>query len=152
MKKGTHSKSNLLLLELTINLLFFCIFLTLCVQFFVRSYEYRISSQNLTFASNEIANVVEILDATEGKLGKITEYYPDSQISDDGSSLTVYYDKAKETTSDSDDYAFRLDITTEGSDNNLLFNVSFFENKGETFDCIYELSKFIHVRKEADHE
>ncbi|MCR5273242.1 MAG: hypothetical protein K6E13_09735, partial [Lachnospiraceae bacterium] len=83
------SKTGLQLMELCINLLFFCVILTLCVQFFVHSYEERKESEHVTFAVNEVCNLAEILINSDSSLSSITEYYPLARVSSDEMSATV---------------------------------------------------------------
>ncbi len=142
------SKTGLQLMELGINLLFFCIILTLCVQFFVRSYEERKESERLTFAVNEVCNLAEILISEDISLTEITEYYPAARVSSDATSATVFYDSDfKET--DSENASYRMDVTSEIQEGNTETNIDYFALDNDESNCLYSVNLFSHDRLQA---
>jgi len=142
------SKTGLQLMELGINLLFFCIILTLCVQFFVRSYEERKESERLTFAVNEVCNLAEILISEDISLTEITEYYPAARVSQDATSATVFYDSDfKET--DSENASYRMDVTSEIQGENTETNIDYFALDNDESNCLYSVNLFSHDRLQA---
>ena len=145
-----HSKSGLQLLELCINLLFFCIILTICVQFFVRSYKDRKESECITFAVNEVCNMAEILNTNDISLPEITEYFENAYISEDNKSATVYYDKDYNET-DANDFYYRMDVTVNLEEDGTSADIDYFKTESDgTASCLYSVSIFSHTRLTAD--
>lgn len=142
------SKTGLQLMELGINLLFFCIILTLCVQFFVRSYEERKESERLTFAVNEVCNLAEILISEDISLTEITEYYPAARVSQDATSATVFYDSDFNET-DSENASYRMDVTSEIQGENTETNIDYFALDNDESNCLYSVNLFSHDRLQA---
>lgn len=92
MNKYRHSKSGLFLMELIINILFFSILITLCLQIFAKAHRLSVDTQRLHQAvtiCSSIAQICQSADEDEAH-GLLLSQYPDA--TPDSGCTTIYFD------------------------------------------------------------
>ena len=67
MNQYRHSKSSLFLMEIILNILFFSILATFCVQIFFKGYQLSKSTEKLHQAVTACTSIAEICQSTEGE-------------------------------------------------------------------------------------
>lgn len=89
MKRQTPNRSNLLLMEIIIAILFFSIVSAICVQLFVKSHMISRHTQILDNAVNKANSVAELIYSTDNPEDVLVKYYPDMEIN--GDKIFIYY-------------------------------------------------------------
>lgn len=141
MNKHPRSKSSLFLMELIINLLFLCLLLTVCMQFFVSSYMQKKDAARLTFAVSAVSSAAEIFKSIHNvTIDKFAAYYPSSYQS--GSTVTIFYDKEfVECALESAAYQMLADIQQTTSD----CSASFTFSRLSSAETIYSMNVNFHI-------
>lgn len=80
MKKESSRRSNLLLMEIILSILFFSIASTLCLQIFVRASLLGRETEELDEAVRCVSSAAELLSHPDHTMDRIAELYPDARI------------------------------------------------------------------------
>lgn len=86
------SGTSVVLMEIIIAILLFMVVGSVCVQLFVKSYKTTQTSTILQNASVISSGVADMIVQTNGDLGEVCEYYPNSTLADDY--MEIYYDSS----------------------------------------------------------
>ena len=84
-----HSKSSLFLMELIIALLFFSLASTVCIRLFVNAHSLSAETVDQNYAVNYAQNMAEVFTGCDGDLQAMQKILSGSQLSTDGSYLTL---------------------------------------------------------------
>ena len=80
MKKGSSRRSNLLLMEIILSVLFFTAASTVCLQVFVRASLLEKDTRELDMAVRYVSSAAELLSRPEHTMEHLRTLYPDAQI------------------------------------------------------------------------
>ena len=91
MNQYRHSKSSLFLMEIILNILFFSILATFCVQIFFKGYQLSKSTEKLHQAVTACTSIAEICQSTDSPEETLSSIYPESMSLD--ATILIYYDR-----------------------------------------------------------
>ena len=94
MRRYSHSKSGLFLMELLLNLLLFCILCGCGLLFFIKSYNLTQDTTTLHQAVRITSSVAAIYESGDGSLTNIGRQYERPVIGED--SICIYFDETYE--------------------------------------------------------
>ena len=141
MNHYRHSKSSLFLMELMIDILFFLLLATCCLQFFVKSHQLQEKNNTLNHAVSCCSNTAEALRSLSGNLNALCQddysncYEKDTPQSN---AVTLYFNQSYKSCNKK---TARYFITIIPSSNGVLsnFQLNFYSSdKPET--SIYQLT------------
>lgn len=92
MKPYRHSKSSLFMLELMLNILFFSILVTFCLQMFVKANQISERTLVLHQAVTVCTSMAEICQGTSSAEELLLRLFPDAQKAE--SSILFFYDES----------------------------------------------------------
>ena len=91
MNQYRHSKSSLFLMEIILNILFFSILATFCVQIFFKGYQLSKSTEKLHQAVTACTSIAEICQSTDSPEETLSSIYPESTSLNE--TILIYYNK-----------------------------------------------------------
>lgn len=91
MNQYRHSKSSLFLMEIILNILFFSILATFCVQIFFKGYQLSENTKKLHQAVTACVSIAEICQSTDSPKETLSSIYPESMSLD--ATILIYYDR-----------------------------------------------------------
>ena len=91
MNRYKHSKTSLFLMEIMIDILFFCILVTICLQLFFKAHNLSESTTILHRAVTACTSIAEIYQSDSNGKQLILHIYPDARELDQN--ITIYYDE-----------------------------------------------------------
>ena len=91
MNQYRHSKSSLFLMEIILNILFFSILATFCVQIFFKGYQLSKSTEKLHQAVTACTSIAEICQSTDSPEETLSSIYPESMSLNE--TILIYYNK-----------------------------------------------------------
>lgn len=91
MNQYRHSKSSLFLMEIILNILFFSILVTFCLQIFFKGYQLSKGTSELHHAVTACTSITEICQGTDYPEETLSSVYPESMSLDH--TILIYYDK-----------------------------------------------------------
>ena len=91
MNQYRHSKSSLFLMEIILNILFFSILATFCVQIFFKGYQLSKSTEKLHQAVTACTSIAEICQSTDSPKETLSSIYPESMSLNE--TILIYYNK-----------------------------------------------------------
>ncbi len=91
MKKGSSRRSNLLLMEIILSVLFFTAASTVCLQVFVRASLLEKDTRELDMAVRYVSSAAELLSRPEHAMEHLRTLYPDAQIEEQ--EAHIWFDK-----------------------------------------------------------
>lgn len=91
MNQYRHSKSSLFLMEIILNILFFSILATFCVQIFFKGYQLSENTKKLHQAVTACVSIAEICQSTDSPKEALSSIYPESMSLD--ATILIYYDR-----------------------------------------------------------
>lgn len=151
-RKNRAKSSSLFLLELILAILFFSIASAVCVQIFVKSHLWNMRAQALNLAVSECTGMAELLCSGNGNPDfkeQLLRLYPDAVIEEDGSIITLYYNRDMQPCPAQEGlYCMTIHLTTV----NTLVSADIFMNDMKEHTCIYELQVVHHLQREVVHE
>lgn len=150
--KNRAKSSSLFLLELILAILFFSIASAVCVQIFVKSHLLNKQAQALNMAVTECSGMAELMTGQKDAAhirGLIKRLYPHAVISEDGTSVQIYYDKDMQLC-DSDTGIYCMTMLLSSQESMLTAHISMQDLQQDT--CVYELSVHHHIPMEVAHE
>ena len=80
MNQYRHSKSSLFLMEIILNILFFSILATFCVQIFFKGYQLSENTKKLHQAVTACVSIAEICQSTDSPKEALSSIYPESSF------------------------------------------------------------------------
>ena len=89
MNQYRHSKSSLFLMEIILNILFFSILATFCVQIFFKGYQLSKSTEKLHQAVTACTSIAEICQSTDSPEETLSSIYPESTSLNE--TILIYY-------------------------------------------------------------
>ncbi len=92
MKEYQHNKSSLFLMEIIINILFFSLLATFCLQIFFKAYQMSKDTSRLHKAVNVCTSVAEICQSEDQKGLVLKQVYPEADIENDV--MNIYFDSS----------------------------------------------------------
>ncbi len=92
MKQYQHSKSGISLLEIMMNILFFALLATLCMQIFFKAYQIARKTTDLHQAVEVCTSIANICQSSADAYDTLVSVYPDSIQKED--EVQLYFDKA----------------------------------------------------------
>ena len=107
MKRQTHSKTSLFLMEILLTVLFFSIASAICIQFFVKAHFISLDSKELSHGTVLCENAAEIYRSGDGSLSSLLSIYPDAVM--DGNTMLIYFDSSF-VRSDFSDSSYCLEV------------------------------------------
>jgi|GEM_PF-2682894 len=110
MKNKYTNRSNLLLLEIIIALLFFSVSSGVCIQIFIKSHTISDNSKTLDFAVTQSASLGEILTEGGDAYTAMSMYYQTPEIQD--GSYLFYFDENYKICK-MEDYCYRIVVKPE---------------------------------------
>ena len=134
MNRYRHSKSSLFLMEIILNILFFSILVTFCLQIFFKAYRISEDTSVLHRAVTICSSIAEICQSTEDTGEVLQAIYPDAV--NQGENTIIYFDDRFLQCSEAK--AVYQVCVTPAQDALVSYNVIF--SKIETTDTIYTLS------------
>ena len=134
MNRYRHSKSSLFLMEIILNILFFSILVTFCLQIFFKAYRVSEGTSVLHRAVTICSSIAEICQSTENADNLLLTIYPDAV--NQGENTIIYFDD-NFTQCDKEKAVYQACVTPS-RDVLVSFDVTF--SKIETTDTIYTLS------------
>lgn len=134
MNRYRHSKSSLFLMEIILNILFFSILVTFCLQIFFKAYRISEDTSVLHRAVTICSSIAEICQSTEDTDEVLLTIYPDA-VSQDQNTIIYFDDNFSQCSEEK--AVYRLCVTP-AQDALVSYNVIF--SKIETTDTIYTLS------------
>lgn len=143
MNKPQHSKTSLVLMEMMINLFFFCILVTICTQFFVKSHTIRKTTVDLTHGVNLVTSVTECYRGCEGSLDDFLAYYPDAKVDVASQTATIFFDSDFKLCTEGAQVYF-IEVIFTATDTDCLADVSFYKTGSK--QSIYALSTHLHKK------
>ena len=143
MNKYRHSKSSLFLLEIMLNILFFAVLVTICLQLFFKAHNLSTDTSALHRAVTTCTSIAEVYQSNPDGEEMILNIYPDAIILNN--TIIIYFD-----------YTFTPCAEFESSYRAILSNnakeqaleISFFRQ--EETDAIYHLSVSSYSPKTLD--
>lgn len=91
MNKPKHSKASIFLLEIMLNVFFFTILVTICLQLFFKAHQLSDATTDLHHAVTTCNSIAEIYQSEANELEFLLNIYPDAVLLDD--SILIYFDK-----------------------------------------------------------
>ena len=91
MNQHAHSKAGLFLIELMLNILFFSVLVTVCLQFIFKAHTITSSTTALYRAANTCASVAEIYQSGSNGKESLLNVYPDALLLNEN--LLIYFDE-----------------------------------------------------------
>ena len=91
MKTYRHSKASLFLMEIMLNILFFSILVTICLQLFIKAHSISDSTTILHRAVSTCTSIAEIYQSGDDGKESILHIYPDATVQ--GDSIVIYFDE-----------------------------------------------------------
>lgn len=113
MKSASSSRSDLLLMEMILAVLFFSLISAICLQLFVKAHNLSQDTRELDAAVRQADSVASVLLQTSEPMKKIGEIYPD--FSGDGRCGKIYYNSDFQPCAQ-EDSAYYLDIIPTRTD------------------------------------
>ena len=89
MKKYRHSKTSLFLLEIMINILFFAVLVTICLQLFFKAHNLSSDTTVLHRAVTACTSIAEVYQSTPNGEEMILNLYPEAVILND--TILIYF-------------------------------------------------------------
>lgn len=91
MKNYRHSKASLFLMEIMLNILFFSILATICLQLFVKAHHLSDSTTVLHRAVSTCTSIAEVYQSSSNGKESILHIYPEA--TEQGEMITIYFDE-----------------------------------------------------------
>lgn len=91
MNQHTHSRASLFLMELMLNILFFSVLITICVQFLFKAHTLADSATTLHRAATTCSSLAEIYQSGINGKETLLIVYPDAILLNEN--LLIYFDK-----------------------------------------------------------
>jgi hypothetical protein len=91
MNQYQHSKSSLFLMEIILNILFFSVLATFCVQIFFKGYQLSQKTSRLHQAVTACTSITEICQSADAPEDTLSSIYPESMSLNE--TVLIYYDK-----------------------------------------------------------
>lgn len=157
VRRNRARSSSLFLMELIIGILFFSVFSTVCVQFFVKSHLLNNDSKVLNHAVSECSSTAEIINTADNLTVAIdilknlypNGSYPDFQTDTSRTDIVIYYDDAfKQCIKDEAAYYLFLHIKSNGQ----MIDTDMHITSSDSETYIYELSTKHHVARRTNYE
>lgn len=140
MKRQTHSKTSLFLMEILLTVLFFSIASAICIQFFVKAHFISLDSKELSHGTVLCENAAEIYRSGDGSLSSLLSIYPDAVM--DGNTMLIYFDSSF-VRSDFSDSSYCLEVDYACDNANCYADIFFRSNKNS--HTIYKLHVVQHT-------
>ena len=134
MNQRKHDKSSLFLMEIIINILFFAILATFCVQIFFKAYEMSNDTSRLHQAVTACTSIIEICQSETKQGADLEKIYTEYELQD--KAVLIYFDKDFKNCKKSD--AIYCASVSWGEDDSQ--KVTVIMNEQEHNQSIYELS------------
>lgn len=134
MNKYRHSKSSLFLMEIMLNIFFFSILVTICLQLFFKAHTLSENTTTLHRAVTTCTSVAEVYQSNAYGKESILHLYPDAM--ELNQNIIIYYDEDF-ASCPKEKGAYRITITL--SDNDIHNAIIEFSDL-ETSDVIYTLT------------
>lgn len=132
MKKYRHSKSSLFLLEIMLNLLFFAVLVTICLQLFYKAHNLSKDTTVLHRAVTACTSIAEVYQSNLGKEDMLLTIFPEALFLSDA--ILIYFDSDFTPCSEFES-TYRA-ILSNRPDDTLVIKFL----RKESSDSIYELS------------
>ena len=132
MKKYRHSKASLFLLEIMLNILFFAVLVTICLQLFFKAHNLSTDTTAMHQAVTACTSIAEVYQSTPNGEEMILNIYPDAIILND--TIIIYFDY---TFSSCALFESNYRAVLSKHDNEDILEISFF--KKDEADAIYQL-------------
>lgn len=133
MKQYRHSKSSLFLLELMLNLLFFAVLVTICLQLFLKAHNLSKDTTLLHRAVTACNSIAEVYQSNLGVEDMLLTIFPEALNLND--TILIYFDSNFTACSEFESTYRAILSKNEGSDT---VNIRFLRREGTTI--IYELT------------
>ena len=91
MNKYKHTKAGLFLMEIMINILFFSVLVTICLQLFFKAHNLSESTTSLHRAVTTCTSIAEVYQSNDSGKEAILTIYPDAVSQTD--QIILYFDK-----------------------------------------------------------
>lgn len=91
MKTYRHSKASLFLMEIMLNILFFSILVTICLQLFMKAHSLSDSTTILHRAVSTCTSIAEVYQSSDDGKESILQIYPET--TDQGNNMIIYFDE-----------------------------------------------------------
>lgn len=132
MKKYRHSKSSLFLIEIMLNLLFFAVLVTICLQLFFKAHNLSKDTTVLHRAVTACTSIAEVYQSNLGEEDMLLTIFPEAVFLTD--TILIYFDSDFAPCSEFDS-TYRAVLTTNADDT---LSIRFLRK--ESSDAIYQLS------------
>ena len=131
MKTYRHSKASLFLMEIMLNILFFSILVTICLQMFIKAHNLSDSTTVLHRAVSTCTSIAEVYQSSNEGKESILHIYPEA--TEQGNIITIYFDD-KFVSCSKEESCYYASITLN-SDSLSTAEISFseFENEEELY-------------------
>lgn len=90
MKKYRHSKTSLFLLELMLNILFFAVLVTICLQLFFKAHNLSTDTTALHRAVTACTSIAEVYQSNPDGEEMLLNIYPEAIVLND--TIVIYFD------------------------------------------------------------
>ena len=135
MKKDSSRRSNLLLMEIILSVLFFSFASAVCLQMFVRASLLGRETRELHMAVRYVSSAAELFSRPEHAMGHLQELYPQARI--DGEEALIWFDEDYSPCA-REEAAYCMEISTSSQDEHTTFwSVTLYG--GEQEQEIYQL-------------
>ena len=140
MKKYRHSKSSLFLLEIMLNILFFTVLVTICLQLFFKAHHLSTDTAILHKTATTCNSIAEVYQSAGNGEEMILNIYPKSIILNN--TIILYFDRNFTACAEFES-AYRAVLSKDA--NTQLLHISFLR-KDET-EAIYQLDVSSYLSK-----
>lgn len=113
MKKESSRRSNLLLMEIILSVLFFAVAGTVCLQVFVRASLLAREARELDSAVRSVSSAAELLSHPDYTPDRIMDLYPDARIEE--SDIFIWYDQDFQSCQE-EDASYQMKIQSASQD------------------------------------
>ncbi len=144
MKRKPAGRSELLLIEIIIAILFFSIASAICLQIFVKSHTLGEDTGALNMAVTQTSSAAAVLNRPQATLADFEPLFPDAEISADAAD--IYYNKDFIPCAAAD-AAYRLNITA--SENNRTISYALTVSRVSDAKNIYQTEVLTYVPYQA---
>lgn len=143
MKNYRHSKSSLFLLEIMLNILFFAVLVTICLQLFFKAHNLSTDTSALHQAVTTCTSIAEVYQSNPDGEAMILNIYPDAIILNN--TIIIYFDHAFVSCAEFES-TYRAILSNNAAKQAL--DISFFRQ--EETNAIYQLSVSSYSPKTLD--
>lgn len=143
MKQYRHSKSGLFLIEIMLNILFFSVLVTICLQLFFKAHNLSTDTAVLHRAVTACSSIAEVYQSTPDGEEMILNIYPESIILNN--TIIIYFDHTFDSCAEFES-RYRVILSEDTSAHTL--HISFCRK--DEADPIYQLSVSSYLPKTLD--